>query len=88
MRLALRMVGIAEGVDELRVAFEPAAPRSERDFWEVAAVRASLGVSPQQILREAGYSQEDIDRFFDERAEFARLGASIAQDQANTLPPF
>jgi hypothetical protein len=57
-----------DGVDgsNIRVLWKDAETRSEVNFWTNAVIKNQLGVSGTQILREAGYSPEDIERFAEE----------------------
>ena len=67
MLYALRGSGIA--VNDLEVTWRNPEPRSELDFWGVSQTKRDRGVSDQQILREWGYSDEEIESMLDEIAE-------------------
>jgi hypothetical protein len=70
MALAVRMGrGEASGPLELDCNWANKKPRIETEEWYVAQMKADLGVSRAQILREQGYSDEQIEQFARERAE-------------------
>lgn len=54
----------------LKTMWKSPESRSDQDFWSQAVVKRELGVSPAQILKEGGYSDEQIERFPDELREF------------------
>ncbi len=59
LTLALRMAGV-EGA-ELSCNWLDPTPRNTRSFVEVLLLKQQLGVSQQQLLREAGYSESEIE---------------------------
>lgn len=67
MSLAVRMQrgSIMDGV-ELDTNWKDTKPRNMLDEWRIAELKLSVGVSPDQILREQGYTQEQIDNFREE----------------------
>lgn len=69
MELALRIEGVKlpDGTD-LETTWEDPAPRSEVDSWSTAVLQKQAGVSVEQLLRERGYSDADIERMAEERA--------------------
>lgn len=81
MALALRIEGVADPV--VSVNWQRPETRNEREFWELAAIKRELGVSPQQILREYGYTDREIEQMREEIAEHARLMAGLAAQAFN-----
>lgn len=59
MALALRMAGVINPGD-LSAVWKSAAPLSEEDMWDLATIKAAVGLPLEQILREAGYDEETI----------------------------
>lgn len=68
---------------DVRVNWARAETRNEREFWELAAVKREMGVSPQQILREYGYTDREIQAFRDELAEHTETMAGLAAKAFN-----
>jgi hypothetical protein len=68
---------------DVRVNWAKAETRNEREFWELAAIKREMGVSPQQILREYGYSDKEIEGFRDELAEHTETMAGLAAQAFN-----
>jgi hypothetical protein len=68
MALALRIEkgGSVDGL-ELDCNWKDTKPRNEVEFWTNAQVKTMLGVSNRQVLREAGYTDEQIDQFEEEK---------------------
>lgn len=62
----------------LDTQWAPAAPRSDRESWEVAALQLAAGVSPEQILRERDYTEDQIAQILAEsgRADADRIAAT------------
>lgn len=60
----------------LETTWEDPAPRSETDSWSVAVLQKQAGVSQRQILRERGYTEEEIDQMGEERAAEAEAAAA------------
>jgi hypothetical protein len=73
MSHALKIEGEADPVANINWA--RAESRDEREFWELAAIKREMGVSPQQILREYGYTDAEIE---DMRAEFGEHTETMA----------
>lgn len=44
-------------------------PRNEGEAWDIAEKKAARGVSDPQILREQGYTQDQIRQFRRERGQ-------------------
>jgi len=60
MHLALRMAGVANpGL--LTTVWKAAAPLSREDAWDLALLQNTVGLPLEQILREIGYDEEEID---------------------------
>ena len=66
MQFALSMGGAA--VAGLTCNWLDPAPRNERTLVETLLLKKQLGVSDNQLLREAGYTEEQITTFATERA--------------------
>lgn len=81
MEHALRIAGKSNA--QLRTIWQRAETRDDREFWEVAAIRREMGVSPQQILREYGYSDKEIEKFREEIAEHTQLMTGLAAQAFN-----
>lgn len=67
LRFALQIKG-QEIADETRIEAEwvEAAPRSESELADTAVKKQAVGVSRSQILRELGYTDEEIERMLEE----------------------
>lgn len=78
LRLALKM---DERTDEFRLTalWKDPAPRSEKDFAEVAVIKNELGVPKTQIQEEWGYAPEEIERFKAEKADEQQASVDMAQ---------
>lgn len=76
LRLALMMSG-ESGVG-LSTLWRDPTPRSAKEVAEVSLIKEQLGVSRDQILRELGYSPEEIERMATEReATTVQLGEQM-----------
>ena len=64
------MKQINQSTPRLRALWKSAESRSDNEFWEQAPIKREMGVSPTQILVEAGYSNEEIERFPDDTRQF------------------
>lgn len=79
MGLALRQAGIADP-GTLSTVWKSAAPLSQEDAWDLAQIKAGIGLPLPQILRETGYTEGQIEQIQSERetqqesatAQFAR----------------
>lgn len=60
---------------QFRAVWEDPAPRSELELMESLLLKKSLGVPRKQLLRECGYSDEQIEEFEQDRHE---EGANVA----------
>lgn len=68
MALALRMErGMSIDGLELDTNWKDTKPRNETESWAIAKVKDELGVSRRQILREKGYTDDQIDEFENEK---------------------
>lgn len=73
-----------EGTEpDVRVNWARAETRNEREFWELSAIKREMGVSPQQILREYGYSDDEIEQFKAELAEHTETMMGMAAQAFN-----
>ena len=69
MSLAVRMLRNSSENLLFDTNWKDTKPRNEKEDWEIAELKAALGVSKAQILRERGYSEEQIEMFAGEDAE-------------------
>jgi hypothetical protein len=68
MALALRIErGMRADGLVLDCNFKDTKPRNELEFWTNAQTKTMLGVSNRQVLREAGYTDDQIDAFQEEK---------------------
>jgi SPP1 Gp6-like portal protein len=74
VRFCHRIQGHPEEI-QFRAVWEDPAPHSEREHAETLLLKKQLGVPRRQLLREAGYSEEQIEEFDVERQE---EGADVA----------
>lgn len=79
MAFALKILRQGDNA-RLSTEWAPAAPESEKEKLENLLVKKDLGVTPDQLLSEAGYSQGDIERMSEERER----NASAIQRQFNS----
>ncbi len=63
---ALRIAGKGNGV-RLSALWRDPTPRNELDAANVAVLKSQVGVSERQLLREFGYSEDQIERMEQER---------------------
>jgi hypothetical protein len=61
MSFALRLAGHGDGV-ELITNWEDPSPVTEKDILENILLKKQIGVSAEQLLREAGYGEVDVRR--------------------------
>lgn len=96
MTFALRLeLGIAPGEASLSTLWESAEPRSDQDFWTVAALKLQAGIPEEQIWEEAGYTQEQIASFrqakrqaeAEARQRMGALGDLMARSLNDQPPP-
>jgi hypothetical protein len=72
-----RMLGYvltAEGytdvdTDDIKADWQTTVPVNEREEWEVALLQTEAGVSKRQVLKERGYTDEEIDRMESEKGQ-------------------
>lgn len=64
MSLALRMAGVTS--DGLNCVWANTEPRNQESELKVLEGKKRLGVSQRQVLREAGYTDEQIEQFLEE----------------------
>lgn len=73
MALALVIEGhTLEETDAIEPVWQTPESRSDREIWELAALKRAAGVPLDQVLREAGYTEEEIAEFARQRAEEQR----------------
>ena len=78
---SLRIEGVRDSV--VKVNWQRPDTRNEREFWELAGVKREMGVSPQQILREYGYTDKQIASMRDELAEHTETMMGLAAKAFN-----
>jgi len=61
MSFALRLAGHGDGV-ELITNWEDPSPMTEKDILENILLKKQIGVSAEQLIREAGYGDVDVRR--------------------------
>jgi hypothetical protein len=85
MRFALRVMG--KPVDDLRLSalWRDPAPRGEKEHAETLTLKKALGVSETQILREAGYSDDQIDAMQNDAVDAIRRDQLLAK--RDVTPP-
>lgn len=64
MGLAVRMENGGEG--EIDTNWKDTKPRNELEMWQIADLKIASGVSREQVLREVGYSRQQIDAMKEE----------------------
>jgi hypothetical protein len=66
-------------VDPLDLDCEWAPPetRDEKALIEMLLMKKDLGVPPRQLLIEAGYSSDEVDKFLDEAADTEQQAAAV-----------
>lgn len=74
MSFALRVEGAADGTYVTPI-WKSAESRSERETWELAALKRAAGLPESQILREAGYNADEIAKFQAEKDAAAKKQA-------------
>lgn len=76
LRFALYVTGVK--LDGLTCNWMDPAPRNERELVETLLLKKQLGVSDNQLLREVGYTEEQITTFAQEReTQQASLGEAM-----------
>jgi hypothetical protein len=96
MERAMHMALIVEGyedidLDRISIKWQDPLPENEIEKWQIAVEKESLGVSKEQILREDGYTQDEIDQFKKENEDSAsRMDAAMikqfSQGQVGGVP--
>jgi hypothetical protein len=82
MALAMQMERGTRALDGLQLDtnWKDTKPRNEVEFWTNAQVKTMIGVSNRQVLREAGYTDEQIDKFEEEKqSEMTPEDAALVQ---------
>jgi hypothetical protein len=74
---AMEVDGIFSEDIELTTVWDPATPRSEAELADTAVKKRAIGVPRSQLLREQGYSEEEIDRFLEESDSEAVARAAL-----------
>lgn len=86
MKFAMQIDGVLPtGTEEeftISAMWEPATPRSESELADTAIKKKGIGVPRTQLLREMGYSDEEIERFIEESDAEAMAAAVLQQKTA------
>jgi len=70
MQMALLAEGFSETkLDSISIEWQNPLPSSEVEAWQIAAEKEAMGVSKRQILREQGYTEQEVDQFEKEKQE-------------------
>jgi hypothetical protein len=73
---------------ELTCMWDPATPRSEAELADTAVKKRAIGVPRSQLMREQGYSEDEIDRFLEESdSEAAAKAELMMSPEENGGPP-
>lgn len=87
MEFAMEIDGVfSEGL-ELSTMWEDASPRSQAELADTAVKKKAIGVPRSQLLREQGYSDEEIDRFLQESDAEAMQTFALQQKSTETTNP-
>lgn len=88
MAYALRWMGLSVVASDLDLTWAPVETRDEMALLEALALKAGLGVPQVQLLREAGYSPEQIVEFGfmseEDRAKAMDEAAAMAGGRIST----
>jgi hypothetical protein len=85
LRLAFRIEGQdarAAAAQAMQTSWETAESRSESEYVDSLVKKLALGVPPQQLWQDAGYSPQEIERFRELLVEYASY-----QDVSGHLDP-
>lgn len=87
MTFAMRLdSGVADGL-VLNSLWRDATPRSEAELADTAVKKKAVGVPRSQILRELGYSEEEIVQFIAEADSEAQVKAKQEAELAQQMRP-
>lgn len=88
MALAMQMERGTRALDglELDTNWKDTKPRNEVEFWTNAQIKTMVGVSNRQVLREAGYTDEQIDKFAEEKQEDMTPEEKALQEAEGGIP--
>lgn len=75
MNFVLASLGVKE--PRVRVVWRSAESRQEGEMLRQALQKLTAGISPQTVWAELGYSEEQIDEIFEQKAEAERLSQQI-----------
>ena len=87
MGLAARIEGITVGGPQIGVDWTAAGRRSEAVFADSLVKRLALGVPPQTLWEDAGYSPEQIEGFWDAIDEARAHGLTVGGSPAPAPGP-
>lgn len=74
-RIALKAAGISDPVVDMQ--WEPTEPIDDAEGWATVSAKQEAGVPVAQTLLEAGYSQEQVDKWLDNIAEATTLNQKV-----------
>lgn len=86
VQFALKIDGQATEDVEYTAMWVPATPRSEAELADTAVKKRAIGVPRSQLLREQGYSEEEIDQFLQEADAEALAQAQLKQQEQPPEP--
>lgn len=82
IEFAMQIDGVYQEGLELSAMWDDASPRSQSELADTAVKKKAIGVPRSQLLREQGYSDEEIDRFLQEADAEAMQSAALQMQQA------
>lgn len=81
MQIALLAENIEVELDKLSINWMSPLPENEVEEWQIGAEKAAMGVSKKQVMRENGYTEDEIEKFAEEKSEEADIMAEEAAKQ-------
>lgn len=82
MQMALAEEGIQVKYDDIVILIQNPLPNNTKEDWEIGVMQNLLGVSNEQIQRERGYTEDQIDQMFKERQKEKEQDIALAVKQA------
>jgi hypothetical protein len=62
MQKALLVEGIEVDVHDIGIMWQSPLPSNDLEDWQISTLKSTLGVSKRQVLREHGYTDEQINK--------------------------
>lgn len=87
IEFAMVIDGVSKEDLELDALWEDASPRSQSELADTAVKKKAIGVPRSQLLREQGYSDEEIDRFLQESDAEAMQNFALRQKSTAVTNP-